>query len=50
MYIWAVSWENLLFAYAKNKDAEQLHGNHTADQHLCIHYIVYYIYFLNPKF
>ena len=26
------------FAYAKNKGADQLHGNHTTDQRLCFHY------------
>ena len=32
--IWGVSWENLVFAYAKNKDADQLRGNCKADQRL----------------
>ena len=27
------------FAYAKNKDADQLRGNRKADQRLCFHYI-----------
>ena len=29
---------NRLFAYAKNKDADQLCGNREADQRLCFHY------------
>ena len=27
------------FAYAKNKDVDQLRGNREADQRLCFHYI-----------
>ena len=30
--------ENQHFAYAKNKDADQLRGNHEADQPLCFRY------------
>ena len=30
--------ENLNFAFAKTKLADQLRGNHAADQHLCIRY------------
>ena len=41
MYIWAATWENLFFPYAKNKEADQLQGNYTTDQHLCFLYIVH---------
>ena len=34
----------------KNKGADQLHGNHASDQHLCFCYIVQAPCFLNPKF
>ena len=27
------------FCISENKDADQLHGNHEADQHLCFRYI-----------
>ena len=36
---WAASLENLLFAFAKNKDADQLQGNRAAAQGLCFRYI-----------
>ena len=29
----------MIFAYAKNKDADQQRGNHAADQCLSFHYI-----------
>ena len=29
----------LAFCICQNKDADQLHGNCEADQHLCCHYI-----------
>ena len=32
------SQENWLFAYAKNKGADQLHSNCAADQRLCFRY------------
>ena len=39
------------FCICKNKDADQLHGNGTADQRICFRYIDSTIlYFLNPKF
>ena len=39
------------FANAKNKDAEQLCGNRTADQRLCFRYIdTQSLCFLNPNF
>ena len=34
-----VSWVNLLCCLCKNKGADQLCGNHTADQRLCFCYI-----------
>ena len=34
-----VSWENLILAYAKNKDSDQLCGNLAADQRICFRYI-----------
>ena len=41
----------LIFAYAKNKGADQLCGNCTADQVLCFTtWIVQSLNFLNPKF
>ena len=49
--IWAATWENRIFAYAKNKDADQLRGNREADQRLFFATrIVQSLYFLNPKF
>ena len=40
------------FCICKNKDADQLRGNHAADQRLCFFAtrIVQHLYFLNPKF
>ena len=38
------------FCICKNKGADQLHGNHTADQRLFFRYIVLSLYFLNPQF
>ena len=41
------------FCIFKNKGADQLRGNHAADQRLCFRYIdkiVQSLYFLNPKF
>ena len=31
------------FCIRKNKGADQLHSNHTTDQHLCYHYMEYYL-------
>ena len=42
-----ISYVNMHFAYAKSKSADQLRGNHAADQRLCF---LYTIYFLNLKF
>ena len=38
------------FCLCKNKGADQLPANPAADQHLCFHYIVQSLYFLNSKF
>ena len=41
------------FCICQNKDADQLHGNHAADQRLCFLYIdstLLSLYFLNSKF
>ena len=38
------------FCLCENKDADQLCGNHTANQRLCFQYIVQSLYCLNPKF
>ena len=35
--IWA-SWENRIFANAKNKDTDQLRGNREANQRPCFRY------------
>ena len=49
--IWAVTWENQIFAYAKKKDADELRGSREADQRLCFHYTDSTIpLLLNPKF
>ena len=41
----------LAFSICENKGADQLHGNHTADQRICFRFIDGMIpYFLNPKF
>ena len=40
----------VFFAYSKNKGADQLCGNRTADQPLCFRYIVQFLYFINLKF
>ena len=42
--------ENPEFCICKNKGADQLCGNCTADQRLCFSYIVKFLFFLNPKF
>ena len=37
----------------ENKDADQLHGNREADQHLCFSYsdsTIQFLSYLNPKF
>ena len=40
-----------LFYICENKGADQLRGNHTADQHLCFTtYIAQSLYFLSTKF
>ena len=51
MYDWASSWEKPAFCIGKNKDAYQLCGNRTADQHLCFRFIsIRSLYFINKKF
>ena len=46
--------KNRPFAYAQNKDADQLRGDREADQRLCLCYtdsiIPLQMYFLNPNF
>ena len=37
------------FCICENKDADQLRGNHEADQRLCFRKIVQSLYYVNPK-